>query len=678
MYCDICMSAFKTWPVESYICSPHHASFQSLRDSAQLGCLLCDKLLRILPDGDYFEIPGEPAPCTEYRERAFNPIGYFEVLFCPGWLDNRLPKDYTQKGIGVSYSPVPVKAEEIRAETNLRAGAETWETAWDKQSVTSLFGVNTGSDQSWTLIQHWVARCDQHHQTCKGATDAPWFPTRLIYVGKGTEDPRLYIPDVASWNPNERYTTLSHCWGSDSSQVTKLVTDNLDTLQQKIQIDKLPQTFKDAINITRRLGLRFLWIDSLCIIQGDDEDWAREAANMGMVYANTYLNISATSARNSYQGCYVSRDPAKVAGLPVARIHSDSDRTSWFKFVYSGIWIQNVDQAPLHQRGWVLQERLLSPRVLHFSADQVFWECRENYACETFPESVPLVFRGVGFLKDVYLRDFVPRKPAAFYGEYEEYMETELWSKVVETYSQAQLTFQKDKLIALSGISREIEHLLRSTYVAGLWRCHLPYSLLWTAKSSGYRSTEYLAPSWSWASVEGPISFPDGMREVFKLVNQRGECATLLDVGIDLVTPSNPFGQVKSGWIRVRGRVGIASWEWTESEHSWTEETPVSLTNYVPPFQAYAEVNNPKEFHLVPENDSFTTLVSIHLDDTRGIPCQQAFFLPIYKQSGDSVDGLLLQLLPAGQFVRIGKLCFTDDRMETILASFEDRDVFII
>jgi hypothetical protein len=275
----------------------------------------------------------------------------------------------------------------------------------------------------------------------------------------------------------------------------------------------------------------------------------------------------------------------------------------------------------------------------------------------------------------------VPRKPVASYGLYAEFVETELWSKVVETYSKAHLTFRKDKLIALSGIAREVGHLLKSTYAAGLWRCHLPYSLLWTTESGGYRSTDYLAPSWSWVSVEGPISFPDGMREVFKVLNLRGECATLLDLGIDLMTPTDPFGQVKSGWIRIRGMVGVASWKWTGSEYNSTENTPILLTNYIPPFQAYSEINNPEEFYLLPENDNFTTLVSIHLDNTLGIPCQQAFFLPIYKQSvksGESVDGLLLQLFPTGQFARIGKLSFTDDRMERILASFEERDIVII
>jgi hypothetical protein len=615
------------------------------------------------------------------------------VLFCPDWLANRLPECAPQERIGVTYCAVPVKAEELREETNLRAGTETWETCWDQQSVTRLFGVNTGSNQSWKLIQHWVTRCNRHHQTCKKATDTQRFPTRLIYVGKeNEEDLHLYVPDVASWKPDDRYVTLSHRWGSDSSHVAKLERDNLESLQQKIHTQGLPQTFKDAINITKRLGLRFLWIDSLCIIQDDDEDWAREAANMSLIYTNTYLNISATSAQNGHQGCYRSRDPTKVAGLPVKRIrpdsdrkswiHSDSDGMSWFKLVYSGIWRENVDQAPLSQRGWVLQERLLSPRVLHFSADQVLWECRENYACETFSDSIPLMLRGVGFLTDVYLRDFVPRKPAASYGQYGEYMETELWSKIVETYSKADLTFRKDKLIALSGITREIQHLLKSTYAAGLWRCHLPYSLLWTAKSGAYRSTDYLAPSWSWVSVEGPISFPDGMREVFNLLKLKGECATVLDIGIDLVTPTDPFGQVKSGWIRLRGKVGVASWKWTKSEDNWTEETPILLTNYIPPFQTYTEINNPEQFYLFPENDNFTTMVSIYLDDTIDIPCQQAFFFPIYKQSvtygGCSADGLLLQLLPTGQFARIGKLSFTDDRMERILAAFEDRDIVII
>jgi hypothetical protein len=204
----------------------------------------------MLPVRDYSEILDEPAPCTEYWEDTLNPFGYFEVHFSPDWLANRLPGFYPQTGIGLAYSTVPVTEEEIREERNLRAGTELGESAWDQQLLPRLFGMNTGSNQSWALIQHWVTRCNQHHPTCKGATDAPWFPTRLIYVGKETEHPHLYIPDIASWNPNERYTTLSHCWGSDSSQVARLVGDNLDTLQQNIQMDRLPQTFKDAINIT--------------------------------------------------------------------------------------------------------------------------------------------------------------------------------------------------------------------------------------------------------------------------------------------------------------------------------------------------------------------------------------------------------------------------------------------
>lgn len=614
------------------------------------------------------------------------------MLFCPDWLADRLPEYGPQKGIGVNYAQVPVTVEELREETILRAGTETAETRWDQQSLARLFGANTGSDQSWNLIQHWTTRCTRNHQTCKGISGAQWFPTRLIYLGKENEDPRLYVPDAKSWDRNHRYTTLSHRWGSDPSRVTKLMSGNLNILQQKIHTQALPQTFKDAISITRRLGLQFLWIDSLCIIQDDDDDWAREAAKMSMVYANTYLNISATSAQNSEQGCYRSRDPKKVAGFPAPRVYpnswkdswrdADPDGRLWFKFVHSGIWKENVDEAPLNQRGWVLQERLLSPRVLHFSADQVLWECRENYACETFPESIPLAFRSVGPLTDVYLRDFVPRKPAASYGYYGEFMETELWSKIVENYSKTDLTDPKDKLIALSGIAAEIGYLLESSYAAGLWKCHLPFSLLWTAKPGGYRPADYLAPSWSWASVQGSISFPDGMREVFKLLNRKGECAIILDLSIDLVMPTGPFGQVKSGWIRVKGKVGVASWTWTGSRSNSTEETPVSLTNYIPPFQAYAGTKDPKQFYLVPENDNFTTLVAIHLDDERSTSCQQAFFLPIYKESvtygGDSVDGLLLKLLPTGQFVRLGQLSFTDNTMEEILSCFEDREIVII
>ncbi|ORX96586.1 heterokaryon incompatibility protein-domain-containing protein, partial [Clohesyomyces aquaticus] len=167
-----------------------------------------------------------------------------------------------------------------------------------------------------------VSRCDQNHQTCKGAIDTLWFPTRLSHIGEEKEEPRLCVPDVPSWSPDDRYITLSHRWGSNSSQVTKLVTENLDAFQHKIPTREIPQTFKDAINITRLLGVRYLWIDSLCIIQNDEKDWAGEAGRMSMLYTNTYLNISATSAENGHQGCYHDHDPTTAAGFLTKRPHS--------------------------------------------------------------------------------------------------------------------------------------------------------------------------------------------------------------------------------------------------------------------------------------------------------------------------------------------------------------------
>lgn len=682
MYCEKCITAFKTEIDDghgelAHLDITHHISFQSLLVSAQLGCVICDKLLRILPAGDYSEDPGEPVPCTEFRKLRYKSLEYTHVIFSPDWLVNHFPEPDQLRNFRIVYASVAAKVEDLLQEAGLRAGTKTWETCWDKQSVIKLFGASTGSDQSWKLIQHWITRCNRNHKICKGVTDASWFPTRLIHIGEETKDLRLYVPDVASWKRDERYTTLSHCWGSDFSQVTKLMTSNLGTLQQKIQVDGLLQTFKDAIHITKRLGLRFLWIDSLCIIQDDDEDWAREAAKMSMVYTNTYLNISATSARNDHQGCYRSRDPLKVAGLSVARNLPDSDRASWFKIVDPGIWTENVDQAPLNQRGWVLQERLLSPRVLHFSTDQVLWECRESYACETFPKSFPQEFRGKGYDEGVYLRDFVPRKSFSSY-KHPEAAETELWSEIVETYSRAHLTFRKDKLIALSGIAREVGHLLKSEYVAGLWQCHLPYSLLWAAQPGGYRSTDYLAPSWSWASVDGPISFAHYMEENFKILDRRWECATLLNISIDLATSADPFGQVKNGWIQVRGKLGVASWG---DKHN-KENTPVVLTNFVRLSQSYIDLDSPQEFHIVPSSGTFTKQVRIYLDDAQGVPCQQAFFMPIYKRSTvlgqDSAEGLLLQQLPSAEYVRIGKLVFEDGRREEILASFPEREIVII
>jgi len=135
-----------------------------------------------------------------------------------------------------------------------------------------------------------------------------------------------------------------------------------------------------AVEITRRLGVRYLWIDCLCIIQDDEQDWRREAASMGKVYKNSLLTISATAAEGNSQGCFARRDPSRVELSPTKRLdpnpskldpHPSSSPTSW-AVIRSNFWMKGVDLAPVSRRGWILQERILSPRIVHFSKEQIF------------------------------------------------------------------------------------------------------------------------------------------------------------------------------------------------------------------------------------------------------------------------------------------------------------------
>ncbi len=167
---------------------------------------------------------------------------------------------------------------------------------------------------------------------------------------------------------SSRYMTLSHCWGQ--LHIKRLETATLDQMCDGINLDELPRTFQDAIKFTRALDVRFLWIDSLCIIQDSVTDWAAEAGTMKDVYKHAFCNIAAPDGRS---GCFVEKDPQLSK---VRRVQPENDSTL-YDLVADELWLHNVDKAPLNTRAWVVQERYLSPRILHCSRQQLFWECCE-------------------------------------------------------------------------------------------------------------------------------------------------------------------------------------------------------------------------------------------------------------------------------------------------------------
>lgn len=324
---------------------------------------------------------------------------------------------------------------------------------------------------------------------------------------------------------------------------------------------------ESAVQFTLRLDLdiQYIWIDSLCIVQGDSDDWLRESALMEKVYRNSFLNISATSAETSDDGLYTERNPQRlwqdvisldINGLQKVTSNGLQDQ-SYLDPSYTGpiqwaneiscllmdvtTWETLVNQAPVNRRGWVIQERLLAPRVLHFCHGRIAWECAEFDDIEGHFPDLPKyqliadeIYEGIPIkrlepgnngkeLGTIRLRD-EDDPLLGNTGNTPTFIRAlELWARIVETYSRTDLTRDTDKLIALSGLANRIATLTGRSqeikYVAGLWDWgqHLVSQLLWhveptysdtlqsgasTLESLAKRPTAYRAPSFSWASVD--------------------------------------------------------------------------------------------------------------------------------------------------------------------------------
>jgi hypothetical protein len=229
------------------------------------------------------------------------------------------------------------------------------------------------------MVTRWVQHCAKTHTKCNRTAHEKLLPTRILDVGTA-DDPHLKLHISNKASSSSQYVTLSHCWGSwGSIEIKKLTTANLLSLTMGIDILELPKTFQDAIAVARHLGVQFLWIDSLCILQDSGDDWAAESAKMGDVYRNSFCNISATAAVDSRTGCFLERDPL-LAQICMVRINPSSDLASNSK-VYElappRLWDSQVTRAPLNHRAWVVQERIFAPRIIHFCRNQLFWECHE-------------------------------------------------------------------------------------------------------------------------------------------------------------------------------------------------------------------------------------------------------------------------------------------------------------
>ncbi|KAI0139085.1 HET-domain-containing protein [Hypoxylon sp. NC0597] len=418
----------------------------------------------------------------------------------------------------------------------------------------------SGHPLSQVAIQ-WVKsrldHCFKHH-ACSNGINKP-LPARILAFER-SHDGEISVKLVENPDESSRYAVLSHCWGSHLSCTTK--TNNLSDMTQGIQWTELPRTFQDAIRYCLELGVFYLWIDALCILQDDNNDWQVESARMADIYQNSYISLAATSSDCSTSGCFPKQpmtdaerafEAVSVAG-EVYQILVRHQLSHW-STPPTDLSRRN---NPLLSRGWVFQERLLAPRILHFCSQELAWECGEQTCCEcgSLPESqnLKMQFALATGLKSEdelveseyenaqdrfeqwrtrYLRDnefgrndsdnnemnearLVARLG---YPQLKELFELapksrldlaiDQWHRIVEQYSPLALTKDADRLPALSGLAERMAPFL-GKYLAGLWNKSLLRDMAWRVDKldPGHRRpAKYRGPSWSWVSVNTGVSF---------------------------------------------------------------------------------------------------------------------------------------------------------------------------
>ncbi|CAN9373170.1 unnamed protein product [Alternaria sp. RS040] len=445
-----------------------------------------------------------------------------------------------------------------------------------------------------------------------------------------------------------------------------LTNQTKDQLTDGVPTSILSQTFQDAISVAKSLEVQYIWIDSLCIIQDSKQDWEEQAPLMNEVYSYAFLSIAATASAKGSSGCFRTREASSRVTCEVTT--SWIDRPNGIYQIYNHkIWPNAFEDQPLMTRAWVVQELQLPPRILHFNSNQIFWQCYEKLACEELPAHIipdmstewlwedNFKFSTYGYHHQPSIRDRAP--PLIRKNEF-----IRSWRTVLEQYTKCRLTFTKDKLVAISGIARLYREPLSDTYCAGLWTRRMPIELLWTRgifpalpKPALPKPTRecYRAPSWSWASIDEPVTpshLHDMVQDLLVILVEIRSCHATTKT-------DDAFSEVLNGVIRLSGF------------SSKMQLRPVPDSEYVTHWNAF--VNGVWSGHADRLGRPRVVLDHKHPDS------EELFCLPILLQKGPY--GWLLECLilvaiegKKDTFERLGRLTFP---VNELLADYRDSEL---
>ena len=439
---------------------------------------------------------------------------------------------------------------------------------------------HTGSPRNLLRAKSWLSDCVNLHSRCKShPSDNGNLPNRILEI---TND-RICLRETHGMNGE--YAILSHCWGP--RPIITTTTQNIQSRCQNIDFTDLSKTFQDAVTVTQSLGIKYLWIDSLCILQDQDSkaaraDWETESSKMGAYYACAKICIAASAASEGSVGCFFDRNPVIVQPSPLPIRLSGSNLPTMFLSQVDRvtIWMRMpelktsdgfsplANVPPLESRGWVVQEIIMSRRILKFGRYELEWVCESKHASEGHPDEKPPLYTHD---KDCFdaLKDLDSQ--ISRFGPLTRH---NVWYDIVEHYTKCELSYKSDILPAISGVATQYQKMTGDKYFAGLWKSDLARGLLWRTpywnsvaklrKSS--LPVNYRAPSWSWSSIDATYinwdlvsdwSSIDGIDVTTELVDEskQGEsCYELLDITTN-PADFNKFGAVTGGRLNVEGSI---------------------------------------------------------------------------------------------------------------------------
>ncbi|KAK0616437.1 heterokaryon incompatibility protein-domain-containing protein [Immersiella caudata] len=557
----------------------HHASITDLEESANHGCDLCQFLVSHLKGLRWVTGGRKPYYDPDFLEGSSDSV-YDSV--------KRHSASDVRIAIGALRQETPSLADiDVFDCIRVQFGpSEPLDSAWHGWNYTQLLirieetvldiplsvrglpvgrraiGQYLGSPTNFGIAEHWLRECEERHDDCSVIPKAPVLPTRVIDVGVGTDNLSLHYPHGAAG----RYVALSHCWGGRITPTLSASTH--DPFLRGIPYDQLPANFQDAVVITRRLGIRYLWIDSLCIIQDSVQDWLEESKKMGGIYEDATLTIAAMTSSKSTDGILgtnqtKAKQPDSVS-IPALRA---GDRTvnarveALPKKKDQEYLADLITNSVLASRGWTLQESVLSARVLFFGAKQIYWRCHsgfqyadgrlsqlgEAWVLPDFPDlkdSCPAM-RSYQFSSAV-------GRPLSNAGVDEKEAILEEYYHLVHDYTRRLLTVVSDKLPAFSGLAQRTHRAVGGAYLAGLLSDDIKRSLLFYPSVSfdskpAATGMEYRAPSWSWASLDHSIRFVNDLDASgpldLRIINHK----------VTLRKDDNPYGEVTGAHLVVEG-----------------------------------------------------------------------------------------------------------------------------